>query len=1238
MSAYLPLSNALTEASICLQCASPLNTQCGFSNCALNTLADGKWHVDFFHCECKACFHDTCDTGGTHTAAVRDTLLERHRFSRLDALLRVDEPLEWTPNAVPVLCIRGTMAWAPSQTPLRALLDELACVDSIFCSFGKTARFCATEAGREMFQSRVTSRIEELEMSYQVSPPECVIENADEFLYARALFLRVTVAYDAMRRLKTDLAFRDTSCARDAHLFTLALQLFADTHLDLQVFCDAFGDWSDAMLERPTYRNLIPTEWGASLFASEAAEARNIVRQMQMSDCVLLPPLERYYPHPLRAVYSGELLDLGSTLVLSNIWSQVDDESRTKAASFAKVFLRKCAAHKCQVRSFCKMMRACLSEQPVLLAFLLNLLEVTSFGNYETARIQPMWRARLGIRRSFHWDRFDLDTWCSACHPKTRTPCPHCEAAHGKGRGASHSKHVCDTCSYIERNHRFLFFSVKEFYAYAIKLHGLLDSMLEVDSNWQTHCQLLRNATDDTRLLLSRAYDYNEPLSVERFQKMQMHIDRQLALQHDANKPTMSRLDKWFSFAEHLLSTFETIHSASVMSTNWTGYQRPQDLLMAPSASSQRSGELPPREKWPEFFVCEAPLEHLDGNRWCDVYTLAQVENVARYCELVHHDLQPPLLAVVGVSPATVEMLVSMHYASAWRNMPDNRIGVICRELFEKRRVDFHIVHYFLDCMSKSATVKELRLDAQTTVLQASSLRVRNRIEPWNPLPRGVDCIYFCRTHKHVFADISPPIDFEREEEEMRARGGSAIPLETTATIHGVCGAYYDHKLGGVVCSRTIQSASQSYLEKLGLKCAVWIDDDPKRARQAIEAREAERSCVGKLLESRSLLGNSVKIGRAVYTLCVKCGVVCEWNDEHMTTYGMTCGREVRIAERERYTDLSQFVTRHAQAVVSDDSIPLFEDFLMPEPQLNERGDMFESVPTPVIDKVLEEEVISNINIGVRHGYTNGKNKRIAKASELLMLENGKTTSRADEARKRNQPGVFKHRTTSKRMPVSMLHRQIPTGEKYEQHEWNMLSDEEMIYRWTPEGRTFWRNYQALQTHSDVAMGEVLTHQLLLKKSMDMDALRKEGFFEQQIMQAAAADSCVASTLRYMRRVHVSRMSDDQIVRLRDMMIEMGFFERRVEIVCAYCHARCARSSHFHRLTVNNQYNTLVDGHLGKPLGEYGLVYIWLCAKCFDSCSSLLKNKPVPYVHELFVHRNLQRERKVEKAIRFASK
>lgn len=1748
MSAFLPNDNlrafsTLAEASICLQCASPLNTQCGFTNCALNTLADGKWHIDFFHCECEACHRATCDTGGNSSAAVRDTLLDRHRFSRLDAALGVDEPLfEWRANAVPVLCIRGAIVFSPSGTPLRRFLDELEDRDVIFCSFDKTVRFCATEAGHQLFDSRVASRLAEIQSRFQISAPECILLESKKYLYARALFLRVVVAYDAMSILRTDLAFRDTSCDRDAQLLTLALQLFADTHLDLQVFCDAFGDWSDETLERPTYQNFVKTEWGASLFASDSAEARRIVSQLQMSDCVLLPPLERYYPHPLRAVYSGELLDLGSTLVLSNIWSQVDSEMRTKATSFAQVFLRKsvdhkcvaegtligfadgtsrrveellddtvrmalgdvacansetrlihapCASavysgekecvrvmledgraldltpdhrlmldsgewveakdlivgtsrlavssidyaldevkaeeadfvlrageyelsmhnaeertktlsffrllgavttdgwisdtkdrasatasqlidrqqmlcdaahfggaqesegertwsvtfraslanafrslegvqtgkhhasdfplpeilflettpicvvreflggvfggdgctvtkqnnamthvyilhtcgeekvaqmllhmeglvkllhrcgvdvtgcktkvlpvhysetsykpksgairkqvrlflgnslsfservgfrycnqkqmrlsaactwwrrchvalaqrasvyeraiqlhtercaqkrkrgtswsslieeskmefesqnfavmpkslasslmseslvraaisaarsgespirgadkwqqldeqgcgswfepgyissrgdsdlptmkikvigitpigkrrvydlsvpgpesfvangvvvHNCMVRSFHKMMSACLAQQPVLLAFLLNLLEVSSLGNYETARVQPMWRARLSVRRSFHWDRFDLDTWCSACHPMMRTPCPHCEAAHGTARGPSHKKHVCDTCAYLERNHRFLFFSVKEFYVYSIKMHGLLDSMLEVESNWRTHCQLLRNAIDDARFLLSKGYDFSEPLSVSRLQSTQMQIDRQLALQHDANKPTMRRLNKWFSFSEHLLSVFETIHAASVTSTKWTGYQRPQDLLTAPTTLAQKSGEVPPRDKWPSFFVCDVPLEHLQGQRWCDVYTLAHIEQLARYCEMVHHDLQAPLLALVGVSPGTIQKLVRMHYASELRNMPDNRIGVICRELFEENRVDFHITHYFLVCMSASAAVKEIRLDAQSTVLQASALRVRNRIDPWNPLPPGVDCLYFCRVHRRVFADISPPIDFDREEEEMRSRGGSAIPLDSTATIHGVCGAYYDHKLGGVVCSRTIRSASQSYLEKLGLKCAAWIEDDPDRVKQIIEARESERVCTGKLLESRSLLGRALKIGRSVYTLCVKCGAVCEWNDEHMSNYGMTCGREVRIAERERYTDLAQFVTKHAQAVVADGVIPLTEDLLLPDPPLNERGDMFESVPTPVIDKAREEAVISDINIGVRHGYNNnGKTKRLAKASELLMIGNGVTTDSAVEARKRNQPGVFKNRTTNRRMAVSELHRQIPTGESYSQHEWEALSEEEMVYRWTPEGRTFWRNYQALQTHSDVLVGEDLTRQLLWKKDADMAQMRADGFFEQHALQSAAADACIASTLRYMRRVHVSHMSDAQIVSIRDMMIEAGYMERRVEIVCAYCHARCARSSHFRRVTVNNPYDTLVDGHLGKPLGEYGFVYIWLCVKCFDSCDSLLKNKPVPCVYELFAHRNAQRDRKVEKAMRFAN-
>jgi hypothetical protein len=1215
---------ALTEANICLQCASPYNTQCGFSNCALTKTAGADWHLQLFNCACAVCARSTTQ---------RESLVERHRFRRLDAALGVDESaehiLQQGAHAVPVLCIRQTPLATPATSALWRFLRSPAWptpeqIDGVFGSFDRTVVFVGgTEAGRRLFERRVAARTLELSERFQLCVPPAVLSpsGAESVLYARALFLRLALAYDVLRALQVDTSL---STCGDARQLELALQLFIDTHLDLHIFCDLAQNWSDAYLDKPTLEAMVRTELGHALHENNCTQARRHLEDAGLAECVLLAPIERYYPHPLRAAYAGELLEMGATLVHANIWMQVDDERSTRATAFAHVFLRKSLDHKCMIRNFHGMLCSEIGAQPALVPFVINLIETTLLGVYEHSTYRPLWKARLSLRRSFHWDRVALKTWCAACHPKSRTPCPHCESAEsGRASKRDHESHFCDFCAYIHRNKRLVFFAIKEFYIYNVRMNGLLDSMLENEPTWITHYSLVANALDDARRTFSAAFDCVHELSARSLEQTEAKIDRQLVLHHDCSKPTMRRLRKWPNFYAQLLSVCTTIHDKRFASKQWTGLQQAQDFLRA---SSGDAAELPPRDKWPEFYACDAPLAHLGGRRWCDVYSIEHVATVARYCERVHGELMPSLLRVVGLSKHADDTISDLFFQLEVRDMPDGRLISAIEAMAGSHPVDFHLMHLFVRQMHQSAAIKLLPLDAEQGRAQETAIRLRMRLEPWEPIPPDADCIFVCRTHAHVFSDVSPHVDMAAEAALAVQRDGSLLDLESTSSIHGVCGTLYDGNSERLVCSRSLHSTTNQQWEKLGLLCATWIDGNEKRVRSIIETRHNNRACQLAPVEKIRLLGHACIVGQVKYTFCVKCGVVCQWRDSSMSVHGMTCGREHRLVERGRYLNVTQVSTGGA---ATGELTELDETLIMPLRGQNSRGDLFERVSTPLFNTESDAQLIRAANLSEMHGYR----KVVPNSTDVLEATVLRDASKQPPPLLRKQAGTRKLHANVERVPYHRLHLQMPPDLELSAQDWEALSDEYRLYAWMPAGRIFWKNYAKLRKATNVPPA-LMT--MLQKNELQRVAnLRADGVYEKSMRHATQAEAFAAEQAKMAQRVHVDELSNEDVIAFRNLLLDSGLLERKTELVCAFCRALCERLTNFCRITVNNVDNTLIDSQTGEPLNQPGLVNVYFCAKCYKSCRPLFDHKPVPLVSDIYLYCVARRQKVLDQAIKF---
>ena len=136
--------HALEDEQVCLTCASPLNTNCGFSNWSLSCVGASPissidankqlWNLELFSCDCAEC-EVHC---GTSTHVKRDAdalarLMERHRTQKLDSMLCVDSCVEKLRekacNEVPLINIRLAL---DSDKQLAAALPQ---DDNIFLLF-----------------------------------------------------------------------------------------------------------------------------------------------------------------------------------------------------------------------------------------------------------------------------------------------------------------------------------------------------------------------------------------------------------------------------------------------------------------------------------------------------------------------------------------------------------------------------------------------------------------------------------------------------------------------------------------------------------------------------------------------------------------------------------------------------------------------------------------------------------------------------------------------------------------------------------------------------------------------------------------------------------------------------------------------------------------------------------------------------------------------------------------------
>ena len=673
-------------------------------------------------------------------------------------------------------------------------------------------------------------------------------------------------------------------------------------------------------------RPFLRTQFGVALASKSRTEEG---KHPLLAACAQQTPLERNYPHPLRAVSAGELPDLTAMVPESNVWTSVrrvavGDKPVDNMARFIHVFMCKAVNHKGLIREVHSMLSAETRQATGAIE-----------ANYE--------RDRADYARQLPRSETTAQVVCAAGHTEDAplgslragnvvqllpqgSPCV-LPPMHGHAfpclPGSKHATHQCDTCLYLARNRFLAFSAVKEFYAYTVECQGVIDGMLSRETNWLGYKRALFRALDDSRVLLSKGFADGPSTSRQKVKNAMNRVAYHLSLMHDCNKPSMRRLYKSLVFNEHLLLKLGRYHSCGRKDKNgvvinpplvlerWTGYQQPQDFLVAPLLRDTNDpevrgcSEIAPGEFADVMFTCGAAQSHLGGARWADVFTLEQVKAVAEFSARFYGDIVPSLLALVGISPSGLELVHAMHFNSEVRDMPDNKLFAHCIQLHQHSPVDFHLLHYFSLCVSKQLNLAQHALDQDQGLAQARALRLRNNVEPWQKLPFACDEVPVCKSGARLYCEVASPA-LESHREKAMAGDGTGLHLMKDLTARGVRNAYYDHEQGCLVCPKDAESANSKNWRKLGLFKATYVEDT-KRALSIRTSREAERGCSAEPLLSMSLLGCTTRVGNKVYTLCVKCAAVCEFSNVTMTTEGVTCGRHIRFGERNTFKSLEVF-------------------------------------------------------------------------------------------------------------------------------------------------------------------------------------------------------------------------------------------------------------------------------------------------------------------------------------------
>lgn len=416
-----------------------------------------------------------------HSKALRVPVLYLRRLF-LEEEVYLDNEVSWGAR-----CDETPQWLAKLRHEVDKELRDARIMDAVFAPFDETLVFVDRHprvAARFVFDRR-----EQLCERYYIDvPSQMTAENIDTHRLYTAVLLRVCVTYTLLDKCNGYAwSFDHYDCAvpyrtnEPLQKTCLMLQLFADTHLDLCAALHAVGSlrYDDIFLS------------SASVHTQQNNQANSFAYSGSVPLGARLSFFERFYPHPLRAPWAGEIASLeGTPLSSGNVWNvqttqgggsgggnantsgstgNTNGGSRDKTGktasqrargaaggasrlaserhneddfldSMVHLFLSKPLNYPSMRRNYANMATRNMHNFPALFEIQLASMFVSALGNYPGPRFRPLWRARVVVTRAHHFSTVRFEpAWCASCGTEkmksaskmniSRNACPRCEPA-----------------------------------------------------------------------------------------------------------------------------------------------------------------------------------------------------------------------------------------------------------------------------------------------------------------------------------------------------------------------------------------------------------------------------------------------------------------------------------------------------------------------------------------------------------------------------------------------------------------------------------------------------------------------------------------------------------------------------------------------------------------------------------------------------------------------------------------
>lgn len=1144
---------------------------------------------------------------GSSSGAVIDRrarIAERHNTEMLDHILGVDEPvstqMHHVPNRVPVLLLRLMLLRAVDSVDERVLHEPSmpdvplagycrdAVLPNIFCSFSNTIAYMNCREARSLFERQVLKRREQLEKRYSLDISDEIVHNTNACLIMAAALLRIVVASDMKHEVRTNSRYNYTR-NEAVQNYEFQLQLFIDTHLDLLLSADVRGSYTDTAICEPM-----------SVSVTMPPEA--LASNSPVHDILRRSIFERSYPHPLRAPSAYELPDMTNSILGSDLWTKASDNTRSKVSELIHNMLSKTQNHRCAGRNIAKMVCEMWGYNQPTLVFINNILELHSLGNYPGVVYRPNIRARKATRRAYSLDKLTPEPWCAWCHYADTYPCPQpgCENKNMKERIKNHKNHVCAMCRQFEKIESKLSVAVREYFVFTVRHNFVIDNIMRIDNEWSAYANVIGLAANESRTFVERMYGSSKALSAQALTAVQAEQTQAIELVLQCNK-FMQRLRKDYKFAELMLRMCDHAHTHVVCQT-WSGLQRPEDFLMAPIVTQNKPYE---NERLSRLNTCFAELPHLNNRRWCDVFTLRDLDMVAQMMLYHAGDIIVSLLHMVGVSTACLEVVTTLYIHSEWRNMPDNSFKSACIELYNNYPVDFHIIHYLLSRICHHDQFKIMTIDDRCAVAQVKALRQRHCLMPFQELPPNVDWLYFCDGEWRTYGDIVEPLTEELVQKAVDDFNGDALAVTNAPFGVGPKGALYSHSSKKLHCTRPSSSSIAKKLDRDGFleKGELFGEtekkattEDKKTAKSIRVALRAIRDC-SKPLKYVPMIGRLVRIGSRVYARCTVCASPFVVSPSSMSSNGFVCGRHVQILEVDRYMELRQFVNRHNTELRvtarspddTNDVFPLIGKFSTIERNVVKTHTCISRIPnilfapakvkpkSPFIDKMY---CIGTPCFADTKFRSNGELLAWAVRAGSNLL-----TTR-----------IISRRFGQKNVETDSL------ADTLNRMQNDLLVTEKAIESLLQEKQSSDRDDKLERLY-----------ELKKQKSERVDDAKSKLDDSVRIAEAAAAAAEAAEAAECKEGLTL-----EQAHRMSNEAISSGACLQRVAILCAFCYKRCDKHSAFTRMNVIDLEGAFVEPLWQRKIPGGGRIDVWLCENDFEKIERFARSRPQILASELW--------------------